>query len=86
MRNVGTCAAIPRSASGAVSACGGRRERDVQAAESVRARVATRSAGADRLVVAVKPVMRVERRGRVILACLVVNRDVAGRAGEQAEA
>lgn len=33
----------------------GRRERDPQAAETARGRVATRGAGADRLVVAVKP-------------------------------
>jgi hypothetical protein len=36
-------------------ACSWSRERDVQAAESVRARVASRSAGADRLVVVMTP-------------------------------
>ena len=46
-----------------------------------------RGTGADLPVVAVKAlVMRVERRGRVILACWLVNRGDAGGAGERAEA
>jgi hypothetical protein len=49
-----------------------------QAAETARGRVLARGTGADRLVVAVRPVMRAERRRRVARVRLAVNRQ-AGR-------
>jgi hypothetical protein len=59
---------------------------DPQVAETARGRVPTRGAGTDRLVVAMKPVMRVERSRRVVRVGLAANHREVGGVGERTKA